>query len=193
VNAQTKTTAKAALIAFALTLISPIGDAVTKGYIEPLDTLNPTNGEIIAHWIGFLGGLPLIVALITVAVTGRKAGLRSSLLNGIGAIIVIPLILLPLIVATAAAFSTNDEYPFMKDGVGRRLFVKQAKSSCAEQLSKASDGSQALIDAFCSCYAGTFADTTTRTEVLRFNAQAVREKGAAIGEKCRQVSQGGQR
>ena len=152
---------------------------------DPLDTFNPLNGEVIASWIGQLGGLPLIVALITVAVTGRKAGWRSLLLNGIGAIIAIPLILLPLIVATAAAFSTNDEYPFVKDGVGRRLFVKQAKSKCAEQLSRAPDISQALTDAYCSCVAGVFADTTTRTEVLRFNAQATREKGAAIGEKCR--------
>jgi hypothetical protein len=192
VNKQTKTTVKASLIAFALALIGPITTALTNGYIDPIDIFNPLNDEIISHWIGYLGGLPLIVALITVAVTARKAGWRSSLVNGIGAIVMIPLILLPLIVATAAAFQTNDEYPYLKDGVARRLFVKNATDSCANALLKRPDATQAFIKTFCYCYAGSLADTTTRTEVLGFNErlgpnQAMREKFTAAMNKCNQV------
>jgi amino acid transporter len=188
-NVQTKTTVIAASMTFALMLISAIGTAISDGYVEPLDTLNPTNPEVIGHWVGYLGGVPLIVALIVVAGTGRKAGLRSSLLNGIGAIIVIPLVLLPLVIATAAAFSTDDWHPFAADGVGRRLFVKDTKHACAGKLKK-QDVSPAFADILCSCYAKSIADVSTRMEILGFNIMPMRDKAAAIGENCRRIAQG---
>src|SRR5260370_29656573 len=58
-----------------------------------LDEYQIINPEVIAHWIGRLGFIPLICILVVVARSFREAGAVVSILNTIGGIAVVSLVI----------------------------------------------------------------------------------------------------
>src|SRR5215471_7829793 len=85
-NSQINAVIIAALAGLTVAVLSQSSSLIPIGYIPPLDIFNPFNLRILGYWIGVLGMLPLICIVIAISVTARKAGLRNSILTGLGAV-----------------------------------------------------------------------------------------------------------
>jgi hypothetical protein len=101
VNHQTRRVLAAAAIFFVLMPLAAASGSLQNGYLHPLDTTEPFNSEVLAEWVGQLGGVSLIAVLITVAVTARRAGWRGSIENTVGIVIGIPLVLTMFVMAVS--------------------------------------------------------------------------------------------
>jgi hypothetical protein len=167
-----------ALIAFALALISPALSALTVGHIDPLD---PLNSGVIGNWVRQLGALPLLVALIAIAVTARKAGWRSSFFNAAGAVVTIPVAIAPVVIITAAILVPTGEYPLSQDGINRRQFV-DAKKACLAKQKGAPAVAPSVVTAYCTCLGTSMADVATKSDLDLGRLGPV--KFNPIGLKC---------
>jgi amino acid transporter len=185
----------AALTGLALGVLSQASSVISTGYITPLDTFNPFNAGIIGYWVGALGFAPLVFIVIAVASTARKAGLRNSIFNGIGAILGVSFVIAFAVIAVAASHPKK-ELPFAEVGAERAEFVKGTSSSCIRSQQAKPENqslSAATLDAYCTCYANSLADVTTTAEI-QYTAQyhtpapSMVEKINATFQKCVQAS-----
>jgi hypothetical protein len=167
-NSQIKSLTIAAIIGLALSILGQASSVLTNGYVTPLDRFNPFNAEILAYWIGALGGLPLILIVGVVMVTWRKTGLRFSILNCIGAIVTVALIICLSIITLAAVEHPNKDTPLAAASADRATFIKSTSASCVTRQQSAPENksvSAAAINDFCTCYGNSLADVTTMDEL----------------------------
>ena len=156
---QTKAVTIAALVGLALGLLTQASEVLTAGYVTPLDHFNPFNPAILGYWVGLLGCTPLILVVVTIAGTARKAGWRNSILNGIGATVGVSVIICVAIIALAAA-RPKKELPFADASSDRASFVKNASASCVTRQHNVPENRNvpaATFNAFCACYGNSLA------------------------------------
>ena len=154
-KSQTRAVAFAALVGLALAVLSQASRVVSNGGITPLDTFNIFNVEIISFWLGALGAIPLICIVIAIGVTAQKAGLLSSILNSLGAIVSVLLVVSVAEIGLAAAYPKK-EFPLATGEPNRDSAVKGAMNSCIKrqhELPQNRRASDELISNYCKCYA----------------------------------------
>jgi hypothetical protein len=182
---QARTVRRAMTVGFALALIHPLSELLSKGYPDPIDPLNPFNGEIISYWVGALGVVPLLAAVIAVAITGRKAGWGSSIVNVGVAALLVPAVTIPLVIITASALQPMGEYPFAQDGVARTQFMAGLQGSCEKKQAnypKPAGTTQATVVSFCRCIATEMAAVETRYDID--HTDQIGAKMATISQEC---------
>jgi len=192
-NSQINAVIIAALAGLTVAVLSQSSSLIPIGYIPPLDIFNPFNLRILGYWIGVLGMLPLICIVIAISVTARKAGLRNSILTGLGAVAGVLLVTGSAVIAVTITQSKK-ELPLRNAGANRDSFVIDASSFCTkmEQTIKRNKASAATIDAVCSCYGNSLADVTTKTELAYIGLHhtfppSMTEKTNAVSQKCAQL------
>jgi hypothetical protein len=171
VTSQTKTVIVALLggVAFQA-LRKELGVVPDLSYLPPLDAPGPINSYMLGYWAGYWTVVPLIAAVIAIAATARKAGLRSSIFNCLGAlaaIIGITAIMSGAQIAIAAIYPKKD-LPFADASSEREGFLRGFMSTCTKTQQAAPENtgvSAAVINAFCSCSANSVADSVTRDEI----------------------------
>ena len=195
-NSQINAVIIAALAGLTVAVLSQSSSVIPIGHIPPLDIFNPFNLRILGYWVGVLGVLPLICIAIAIGATARKAGLRSSILTGLGAVVGVSLVISCAAVAVAITQSKK-ELPLRDAGADRDSFVIDASAFCAkmERTIKRNNASAAAIDAVCSCYGNALADVTTRTELAYIGQHhtfppSTTEKTNAVSQKCAQLFRG---
>jgi hypothetical protein len=190
----------ASVAGLAMTLLSNWSDLIRAGYGASLHPSNPFNGNVLGYWTGMLSSAPLIFVVVAVVVTARKAGLRNSILNGLGAIVGVTCVSLATtyaIIAVAAAALPKKELPFADAGPARDSFIKGALDSCVQKqkaLPQNKDVPAATIDGYCSCLGNSLADVATKAEVAvmaqRQTTPDLAEKLKTASQKCMQLAQG---
>src|SRR5215475_13390464 len=198
-NSQINAVIIAALAGLTVTVLSQSSSLLPIGYIPPLDISNPFNLRILGYWVGVLAVLPLICIAIAIGATARKAGLRNSIITGLGAVVGVSLVISCAVVAVTIIQSKR-ELPLRNAGADRDSFVKDASSFCArmEQTINRNKASPAgAIDEVCSCYGNSLADVTTRTELAYIGQHhtfpsSMTEKTNAVSQKCAQLFRGQQ-
>jgi hypothetical protein len=197
-NSQINAVIIAALAGLTLAVVNQTSNVISIGYIPPLDPSNPFNPRILVYWVVVLGLFPLIFILIAIGVTARRAGWRSSIVTGLGAVVGISLVIVCTIIAVGIVRARN-EFPLRDAGAGRTAFVEQASSFCAQnQRAKRGKNQAALAEsteAVCSCYGNSLADVTTRTELAYMDkhhtfAPSMTEKTNIVSQKCTQLVRG---
>jgi hypothetical protein len=193
-HSQTKAVAIAGAVGLVFGFLSEVPSVASRGFVEPLDTLNPFNGGVLGHWTGALGIFPFIAILITAAATARKAGALHTILSGLGAILGVWLTICIVVIATAALYPQK-ELPLVGASPARADFLRTAISSCAAARQASPEGkdlSAATITTFCTCAANTVAEVITRDELQYFQQHqalmpsAIAKFGAAR-DKCLQA------
>ena len=192
-NSQINAVIIAALAGLTVAVLSQSSSVIPIGHIPPLDIFNPFNLRILGYWVGVLGVLPLICVAIAIGATARKAGLRNSILTGLGAVVGVSLVISCAAVAVAITQSKK-ELPLRVAGADRDSFVIDASSFCARTINR-NKASAAAIDAVCSCYGNALADVTTRTELAYIGQHhtfppSTTEKTNAVSQKCAQLFRG---
>ena len=189
-NSQINAVIIAALAGLTVAVLSQSSSVIPLGHIPPPDIFNPFNLRIIGYWVGVLGVLPLICVAIAIGATARKAGLRNSILIGLGAVVGVSLVISCAAVAVAV-IQSKKELPLRDAGADRDSFVIDVSSFCAkmERTIKGNKASAAAIDAVCSCYGNSLADVTTRTELAYIGQHhtfppSTIEKTNAVSQKC---------
>jgi hypothetical protein len=195
-NSQINAVIIAALAGLTVAVLSQSSRVIPIGHIPPPDIFNPFNLRILGYWVGVLGVLPLICIAIAIGATARKAGLRNSILTGLGAVVGVSLVISCAAVAVAITQSKK-ELPLREAGADRDSFVIDASSFCAktERTINRNKASAATIDAVCSCYGNSLADVTTRTELAYIGQHhtfppSTVEKTNAVSQKCAQLFRG---
>jgi hypothetical protein len=146
-----------------------------------------------------LSSVPVIFVVIAILATAWKAGLRNSILTGLGALVGVFGVSFVLIcgsIALAAAYYPQKDLPLADTGKFRSSFVKGMSESCA-QKEKAhpqnKDVPSAAIDSFCLCFANALADTSTRADIvsigLHETTPSLSEKLKTALAKCAQLVQ----
>jgi len=195
-NSQRRRVIIASLAGLALAVAFNAAGLINTTDITPpaLDTSGPfnsgyANGYVVGHRAGALFFFPLIFIIIVLAVTARKAGLRNTIFNGLGAIVGIYFVCAVIAVATA---HPSKELPYADAGAGRADFVRGATDGCARQQQALLENkvlSAEAVDAICSCAANSTADVITRTEIAyrqqhQTPAPSLVEKAKTIVQKC---------
>ena len=196
-NSQINAVIIAALAGLTVAVLSQSLSLIPIGYIPPPDIFNPFNLRILDYWVGVLGVLPLICIAIAIGATARKAGLRNSILTGLGAVVGVSLVISCAVVAVTVIQSKR-ELPLRNAGADRDSFVRDASSFCARMEQSINRNKAAAdIDAVCSCYGNSLADVTTRTELAYIRQYhtfppSTIEKTNAVSQKCAQLFRGQQ-
>ena len=167
-KSQIKSVTIAGVIGLALSIFAKLPSVLTEGYVSPLDRFNPFNAEILAYWIGNLGGLPMLFIVGTVMATWRKAGTRNSILNGVGAIVTVAIVICLAVVSLATFEHPNKDTPLKAASADRATFIKSLTTSCVTKQQSVPENknmSAAAINAFCTCYGNALADVTTMEEL----------------------------
>jgi hypothetical protein len=199
-NSQIRTVTIASVTGLAIALLAQWSDVIRMAYNASLGT-SKFNGNAIGYWTGMLSSLPLIFVVIAIVATARKAGLRYSILSGLGAVVGVfgvSFIIVCAVIAFAPAYPQK-ELPFADAGEARNSFVRGASDSCAQRqkaLPQNKDVPAAAIDAYCSCFGNSLADVATRAEVAsmgqRQTTPSLVEKFKTASEKCMRLAQGQQ-
>jgi hypothetical protein len=140
------------------------------------------------------GLIPLIFAIAAIAAAAYRAGLRSSIFTRLGAAaaaVGISFVVSCTGIAIARAQPKQD-LPFAEASAARDGYVRGSREACVEgeQANPANKGrSAASIDAFCSCFANTMADTVTKDELAYYkqhnaSAPGMAEKFRAAYRHC---------
>jgi hypothetical protein len=150
-KSQMRTVTIAFVAGLAITLLAQWSDVIRMGYNASLGT-SKFNPDVIGYWTGMLSGMPLIFVVIAIVATARKAGLRNSILNGLGAVVVfsVSFVIICTVIAFAAAYPQK-ELPFADASEARSSFVRGASDSCTQKqkaLSQNKDVPAATIDAY---------------------------------------------
>jgi hypothetical protein len=182
----------AAVSGLALAIVSNASTVISKGGITPLDSINIFNGGVIGYWVGDLGVVPWIFIIIAAGLTARKAGLLSSIINALGAIVVVSLVIAVSIIALAA--SQQKELP-VSEGPERSAFITNLLDSCVKRqqaLPENKNLSTATLRQFCACTGNSLADVMTRTEFEYFMqnhmpSTSASEKMRAASESCAHI------
>ncbi len=175
-NFQTKRVIRAALLGLILSIIIAAVGIMAEGglRLRELDEYQIINPEVIAHWIGRLGFIPLICILVVVARSFREAGAVVSILNTIGGIAVVSLVIgigVPAFGYVRSVTRPANELSW-QSGPARTDFVGKAMESCGRKqrsLPENRNVSDAMIKDFCGCYANSLADVTTNEGVKYWN------------------------
>jgi hypothetical protein len=191
-NLQTKIV----MIAFAAGLTGAV--LVFGGIIPDSSTPLVTDFQI-GYWVGHktveLCGVPLVAALVATVATAYKGGLRSSILNALGAAVgavAVAAVITGTVYAVAAA---RPQHPFAEDGKNRVSFVNGAIAGCTRKLQEDPRGlPAATIEAYCSCFGNAMADVTTKAELASMDEHRTpgpeyAEKARAAFAKCSQLAQ----
>jgi ABC-type transport system involved in multi-copper enzyme maturation permease subunit len=189
-NSQINAVIIAALAGLALAVLGQASGAIS--YIPPIDTLVPFNPRVLVYWVSVLGLFPLIFILIAIAVTARKAGLRSSIFTGLGAVVGVLLVIVGAVVAVGIVHAKRD-FPFRDAGADRASFVKDATAFCIQKQRANRGKNQAALaestEAVCSCYGNSLADMTTTAELAYIDkyhtfAPSLIAKTNIVSQKC---------
>jgi hypothetical protein len=186
----------AVVAGFVIELLIQSPGLISVGYNASLSNFS---GNVIAYWTGMLSSLPVIFVVIAILATAWKAGLRYSILTGLGAVVGVVVVSFVLIcgsIAFATAYFPQKELPFADAGAARSGFVNGSLGSCARR-EKANpqnkDVPAATIDAFCSCFGNSLADIVTKVDVAamgqRQTTPSLGEKFKMVSEKCAQLVQ----
>src|SRR5262249_23493640 len=136
-NFQTRRVIWAALLGLIPSIIIAAVDILASGGLKPwvLDEYQITNPEVIAHWIGRLGFIPLVCLLIAVSTGFRKAGAGVSALNAVGGTVAVSLVIGLGVVASAYVRSVTrpDTELSWKSGPARTDFVANAMAGCIKK------------------------------------------------------------
>jgi hypothetical protein len=198
-NFQTKRVMWAALLGFITSIIIAAAGIMASG-LKPweLDEYQITNPEVIAHWIGRLGFIPIVCVLVAVATSFRKAGAGISVLNAIAGIVGVSLVIGIGVVASAhvRSMTRSDTELSWKSGQARTYFVERAMDSCFFKQRSLPDNrgaSDALLKDFCGCYANSMADAMTNEDMKYWDehgnpSPSAISKMTASFEKCRPAS-----
>jgi hypothetical protein len=199
-NSQTRVVAIAAVAGLAIALLAQWSDVIRVAYNVSLGT-SKFDGNVVGYWTGMLSGLPLLFVVIAIIATARKAGLRYSILNGLGAgvgVFGVSFVIICAVIAFAPA-RPQKELPFADASEARISFVRGALDSCAQKqkaLPQNKDVPAAAINAYCSCFGNSLADVTTRAEVASMGQRqmtpSLAEKFKTAAEKCMRLVQGQQ-
>lgn len=190
-NSQTRSVLKAALIGLAVSIALAAASAVQEGRVNPIDPYQIFNPEVIARWVGRLGGIPLFFVVGAIVMSFRKTPIWVSALNLVGAIAGISLAIIVGVVALAATYPVK-EFPFANAGADRDDAVKEVMTACIRRqhgLPQNAGLSDNAINAFCSCYANAAADVITRDDIqyqVKYSTMSAdeKEKLTASYEKC---------
>jgi len=193
-NYQINAVIIAALVGLTVAVLSQSLGVIPIGYMPQLDIFNPFNLRILGYWVGVLGVFPLICIAIAIGATARKAGLRNSILTGLGAVVGVSLVISCAVVAVAI-IQSKKELPLRNAGADRDSFVIDASSVCAKlerTVNRNNKASEAAIDAVCSCYGNSLADVITRTELAYISQYhtfppSMIEKTNVVSQKCAQL------
>jgi GYF domain 2 len=193
-KSQTKLIIVVALAGLALAVLSEISRVVSAGEIRPLDTFDVFNPSVLGYWVGGLGWIPAIFIVIATAATARKAGLLISIFKGLGAIVGVSLVIIVVVITVTAAYPKKD-FPLSDAGADRDAFVNNVLPSCIRGQQARPENknlSTASINNFCTCYANSLADVTTRIEMEYFvqhqsPSSSMLEKINALYPKCAQA------
>jgi hypothetical protein len=192
---------KAVTIAFvaglAITLLAQWSDVIRMATSASFDA-SRFSGNVISYWTGMLSGMPLIFVVIAIVATAHKAGLRNSILAGLGAVVAVfgvSFVIICAAIAFAPAYPQR-ELPFADAGEARNSFVRGASDSCAQKqkaLPQNKDVPASAIDAYCSCFGNSLADVATRAEVAsmsqRQTTPSLVEKFKTASDKCTRLVQ----
>jgi hypothetical protein len=199
-NSQIRAVTIAFVAGLALALLAQWSEVIRMGYSASLGP-SKFNPNLISYWTGMLSGVPLIFVVIAIFATARKAGLRNSIINGLGAavgVFGVSFVIICAVIAFAGAYPQK-ELPFADASEARSAFVRGASDSCAQKqkaLPQNKDVPAAAIDAYCSCFGKSLADVVTRTEVASMGQRQVIpslvEKSKTASEKCMRLVQGQQ-
>ena len=192
-NSQTKAVSVAILAGLPISLLL-VAASGAEGGLSPIDPYNIFNPEVIGHWVGRIGFIPLIFVVIVLIVTCRKAGFFISILNAIGAVVAISLVTGIIVVCVAAVYSVK-EFPLKALGLDRDDFVKNLVSSCLRRQQTIPENKgvpQTTLNEFCTCNANSLADVTTKEDIKYqvehggFSPNAA-AKMTSSAEKCAQA------
>jgi hypothetical protein len=189
---QTKAVTIAAVAGLALAALSQLSSVLSNGF-TPLDTINIFNTSMLGYWVGALGFVPLIFIIIAIAATARKAGLLSSILNGLGAIVGVTVVIVIAVISVAASQKTN--FPYLKSGPDRTTFVASVLPVCIkgqQAIPENKKAPAATINELCDCYGNSLADATTADDVQYFDqhhepSQSTVENMKESYQKCLQA------
>ncbi|SRR5579871_1046482 len=193
-NLQINAVIIAALAGLTLAVLGQ-ASGVMSGNIPPLDTLVPFDLRVLGYWVVVLGLFPLIFILIAIGVTARRAGLRSSIFTGVGAVAGVLLVVVCAVVALGIVHAKRD-YPFREAGAGRASFVKDASAFCLKNQHVIRGKNQSALttsnEAVCSCYGSSLADMTTTAELAYMNqyhtfAPSMTAKTSIVSQRCMQL------
>ena len=180
-HSQTKSVLKAALIGLAVSIALAAVNAVNAGRINPIDPYEIFNPEVIAHWVGKVGGIPLLFVVAAIVMSFRKTAIWVSALNLVGAVVGISVVISVAVIALAAAYPIK-RFPFASAGADRDAFVSDGIAHCIKRqrgLPQNQGASDDLIRDFCSCYTNAAADVTTREDIeyqARYGTMSDNEK-----------------
>jgi hypothetical protein len=199
-NSQIRAVTIAVVAGLAIALLAQWSDVVRMAYDASLGT-SKFNGNVVGYWTGMLSGLPLIFVVVAIVATARKAGVRNSILNGLGAVVGVfgvSFVIICAVIAFAPAYPQK-ELPFADASEARISFVRGASDSCVQKqkaLPQNKDVPAAAINAYCSCFGNSMADVATRAEVAsmghRQMTPSLAEKFKTAAEKCMRLVQGQQ-
>jgi hypothetical protein len=166
--------------------------------LTPIDPYQILNGEVIGHWVGRLGFLPLIFVVGAIAFSFRRTAIWISILNLFGAVMGISLAIAIGVVAIAAAYPAA-EFPFAA-GAERDAFIKDGMVSCIRRqrgLPENRGATDQALNTFCSCYTNSAADVTTREDIqyqakYRTMSAVAQANLTASYNKCLQASRNSQ-
>jgi hypothetical protein len=179
-----------------------LGAVPPLSYLPPLDSSGPINLDMLGYWARYWASAPIIFAVIAIAATARKAGLRSSIVNGLGTVaaaIGITALLGGAQIAIAAIYPKIN-LPLTDASSDRDSFLRGFKSTCTMrmQANPEYNGLPAeAIDAFCSCAGNSAADAVTRVEIAYMEqhkavAASFTEKVKTAYQKCAALTLGPQ-
>jgi hypothetical protein len=195
-KAQTIAVTIAFVAGFAIQLLTQSPSVISMGYFVYLSNFS---GNVIAYWTGMLSSLPGMFAVIAIVATAWKAGLRNSILTGLGAVAAAFGVSLALIygtIAFTAAYYPKKELAFADAGEIRNSAVKGASDSCVQKqkaLPQSKNLPAAAIDAYCLCFGSAWADVATTADVasiaLRQTTPSLIAKIKTASEKCMHLVQ----
>jgi hypothetical protein len=193
---QTKRIARAALIGLLVSIVVAAINIAASG-LEPweLDEYQITNPEVIAHWIGRLGFIPLICVIVATVRSFRQYGLGASALNAIAGILGVSFIIGIGVMASAYAkssFRSDSDLSFTSDSE-RTYYVTKMKEGCFKsQRSNVvnREASDELLQKYCGCNANLFVSAMTRADVKYYSqhntfSQEMISRFQASAEKCK--------
>jgi hypothetical protein len=167
-NEQTKSVIKAMLIGFAASFTVAAFNLLAGGRLKPMDPYWTLNPSIIGYWTSPIGIIPLFFALGAIVLRFRKASLWFTVLNFLCVIVTIPILVSIMAVTVTVAHPPAPEFPYAAAGTEREWFVRDTVETCRQKARANPQNatvSQQTVQDYCTCYAISLADATTREHV----------------------------
>jgi hypothetical protein len=164
---QVKRTLIVTLVGLAVTIAIAAMSALSEGRLAPIDPMRPMNAGIMGYWVGNLGWIPLIAAIVVMIVGFRRSGVGISIAIFLGAVVALVAVICTLVAVVASAYPVG-ELPLATPGPERDAFMRSATESCFRKQ-RPPPSNNALSDAdvqkFCRCVAEAIAGQTRREDI----------------------------